>query len=63
MSAHVLLKLLNELGKNIYLFFAAGSINSIIQERVSYDIKITEGLYGGVWYSLFIKNLAHYSSH
>ena len=41
MSAHVLLKLLNELGKNIYLFFAAGSINSIIQERVSYDIKIT----------------------
>ena len=41
MSAHVLLKLLNELGENIYLFFAAGSINSIIQERVSYDIKIT----------------------
>ena len=22
-----------------------------------------EGLDGGVWYSLFIKNLAHYSSH
>ena len=24
---------------------------------------IHEGLDGGVWYSLFIKNLAHYSSH
>ena len=24
---------------------------------------IEEGLDGGVWYSLFIKNLAHYSSH
>ena len=22
-----------------------------------------EGLDGGIWYSLFIKNLAHYSSH
>ena len=24
---------------------------------------VHEGLDGGVWYSLFIKNLAHYSSH
>ena len=24
---------------------------------------LNEGLDGGVWYSLFIKNLAHYSSH
>ena len=24
---------------------------------------VYEGLDGGVWYSLFIKNLAHYSSH
>ena len=24
---------------------------------------MNEGLDGGVWYSLFIKNLAHYSSH
>ena len=24
---------------------------------------MSEGLDGGVWYSLFIKNLAHYSSH
>ena len=35
----------------------------------SQDIKrkrcsgVNEGLDGGVWYSLFIKNLAHYSSH
>ena len=28
---------------------------------ISYDVK--EGLNGGVWYSLFIKNLADYSSH
>ena len=54
MSAHVLLNLLNELGKEIkceacqafYLFFAASLINSIIQEHnvrfyLSYDIKIT----------------------
>ena len=41
MSTHVLLTLLNELGKAIkceacrtfYLFFAASSINSIIQEH------------------------------
>ena len=24
---------------------------------------MSEGLDGGIWYSLFIKNLAHYSSH
>ena len=30
----------------------------------SYSMFIDEGLDGGgVWYSLFIKNLAHYSSH
>ena len=41
MGAHVLLNLLNELGKEIkfeacqafYLFFATGLINSIIQEH------------------------------
>ena len=27
------------------------------------DGGIYEGLDGGVWYSLFVKNLAHYSSH
>ena len=26
-------------------------------------LSLHEGLDGGVWYSLFIKNLAHYSSH
>ena len=26
-------------------------------------MKMFEGLDGGVWYSLFIKNLVHYSSH
>ena len=26
-------------------------------------MRFNEGLDGGVWYSLFIKNLAHYSSH
>ena len=26
-------------------------------------LSFDEGLDGGVWYSLFIKNLAHYSSH
>ena len=54
MSAHVLLNLLNELGKRdkmqacraFYLFFATSLINSIIQEHnvrfyLSYDIKIT----------------------
>ena len=53
MSAHVLLNLLNELGKrnkmrglsSIYLFFATSLINSIIQDHdvrfyLSYDIKI-----------------------
>ena len=35
MSAHVLLNLLNELGKRdaFYLFFATSLINSIIQEH------------------------------
>ena len=28
-----------------------------------YTLYIKEGPDGGVWYSLFIKNLAHYSSH
>ena len=54
MSAHVLLNLLNESGKEIkceacrafYLFYAISLINSIIQEHVvrfylSYDIKIS----------------------
>ena len=53
MSAHVLLNLLNELGKrdkmrglsSIYLFFATSLINSIIQDTnvrfyLSYDIWI-----------------------
>ena len=33
--------------------------------RSWYDVvlRLCEGLDGGVWYSLFIKNLAHYSSH
>ena len=26
-------------------------------------LSATEGLDGGVWYSLFIKNFAHFSSH
>ena len=33
MSAHVLLNLLNELGRAFYLFFATSFINSIIQEH------------------------------
>ena len=35
MSAHVLLNLLNEVGKSLafYLFFATSLINSIIQEH------------------------------
>ena len=54
MSAHVLLNLLNELGKRdkmracraIYLYYATSLINSIIQEHnvrfyLSYEIKIT----------------------
>ena len=47
MSAHVLLNLLNMLGKRaFYCFFAMSLINSIIQEQnvrfyLSYDIKIT----------------------
>ena len=51
MGAHVLLNLLNKLGKRdkfdscqaFYLFFATSLINSIIQEHefLSYDIKIT----------------------
>ena len=51
MSAHVLLNLLNELGKReacraFYLFFATSLINSIIDGHsckiyLSYDIKIT----------------------
>ena len=27
------------------------------------EVSVYEGLDWGVWYSLFIKNLAHYSSH
>ena len=34
--------------------------NDLTQEK---DWIIVEGLDGGVWYSLFIKKLAHYSSH
>ena len=50
MSSHILLNLLNKLGKEIkceacgafYLFFATSLINSIIQDHeLSYDIKIT----------------------
>ena len=48
MSAHVLLNLLNEMGKEIkfqgcrtfYLFFATSLINSIIQEHEWYIIFI-----------------------
>ena len=37
---------------------------SCVMESSTYLITIMfEGLDGGVWYSLFIKNLAHYSSH
>ena len=39
-----------------YQFNFTAAVFSI--NRVMY-----EGLDGGVWYSLFIKNLAHYSSH
>ena len=48
MSAHVLLKLLNEFGKgakckacrSFYLFFATSLINSIIQEHKCYILHI-----------------------
>ena len=30
---------------------------------IRYYFYLHEGLDGGVWYSLFIKNLAYYSSH
>ena len=33
-------------------------VNTLTRKRI-----IVEGLDVGVWYSLFIKNLAHYSSH
>ena len=32
-------------------------------EKLSPFLSIVKGLDGGVWYSLFIKNLVHYSSH
>ena len=42
-------------------FFHYKSMRDIDPQGV--PVLILEGLYGGVWYSLFIKNLAHYSSH
>ena len=38
----------------------ANDNNSTLQQTYK---TIMEGLDGGVWYSLFIKNFAHYSSH
>ena len=58
-------------GANLLLIFQCPGIcptPSQVDKLVSDDSPafsptMYEGLDGGVWYSLFIKNLAHYSSH
>ena len=56
---------INNIGEYKYLKMIIDLSNGVwglllISEFVRY---YHEGLDGGVWYSLFIKNLAHYSSH
>ena len=41
----------------------AREVSMVELSAVARQKKGNEGLDGGVWYSLFIKNLAHYSSH
>ena len=53
------------------IFAAENSVDSDQQKKLvnqnphcfECSTQLNEGLDGGVWYSLFIKNLAHYSSH
>ena len=71
MSLNIAQQFMKEMEKIFWSIKNSGEILNKLKSRgflssglSTYDFStLYEGLDGGVWYSLFIKNSAHYSSH